>query len=452
MSDPVPQFACPRCRGRLVDLRCGACRVGYPVRDGIPWLFSDPAHALAEWRNRFGHARLRREAERAQVADALARVNPGPGRARLERLAAGIDASLAELDGLLGEVLGEVPGRGAAPLSSHAALRTRLPPAQGVLTYEHNLFRDWCWGGAENEAARAAVFAMPGVRAATRILVLGAGAGRLAWDLHDGTGAACTYTLDINPLLVQVAARMARGETLTLTEFPLAPRTPEHVAIARTLQADGAARPGLVALLGDALEAPFADGTFDLVVTPWLLDILDSPVAAIAAEINRLLEPGGTWVSHGSVAFAHPDPAERMTLPELLARLPALGFSVSESSERELPYLCCPESRHRRFEQVATFAATRVASVAAALPRGNTLPDWITADDRPIPLLPGFEAQALATRTHAYIMSLIDGNRTRADLARVLAKHGLMDEAGARAALRGFLETMYEEARRAGGT
>ena len=430
-------------------MRCATCKVDYPVRGGVPWLFADPAFALIEWRNRFAHARLRREAELVRIREALERPQVGPARQRLERLAAGAEACIAELDDLLGPHL----GRAAGPLASHVALRTRLPPGQGILTYEHNLFRDWCWGDVENAAGLDAVLAMPGVRSAQHVLVLGAGAGRLAWDLHAATAAAQTVALDLNPLLVYVADRMASGTTLALTEFPLAPREPEHVAVCRTLRAPAAGRSGYAAVLGDALQAPFVDAQFDLVLTPWLLDILDTPADALVHEINRLLVPGGTWVYHGSVAFAMSDPAECLTLPELLARSAALGFATGAVDEREMPYLCCPESRQRRREQVVTFAAVResAAPAAAARAQASMLPDWITGDNRPIPALPGFQAQALATRTHAYIMSLIDGKRSRADIARVLAQHGLMDEAGARTALRGFLETMYEEARRAGG-
>ncbi len=57
-----------------------------------------------------------------------------------------------------------------------------------------------------------------------KVLVLGAGAGRLAYDLHMRTTAALTAVLDFNPLLLIVAERVTRGDSLELYEFPLAPR------------------------------------------------------------------------------------------------------------------------------------------------------------------------------------------------------------------------------------
>ena len=63
----------------------------------------------------------------------------------------------------------------------HVALGTELPLNQGLSTYYPNLHRDWCWGDAENRASLAAVQAsLPAGVAPQRILVVGAGAGRLA--------------------------------------------------------------------------------------------------------------------------------------------------------------------------------------------------------------------------------------------------------------------------------
>jgi len=43
-------LACPLCRGALLetgdDLLCAACRLAFPVRDGIPVLLVDQAHEV----------------------------------------------------------------------------------------------------------------------------------------------------------------------------------------------------------------------------------------------------------------------------------------------------------------------------------------------------------------------------------------------------------------------
>ena len=56
-------------------------------------------------------------------------------------------------------------------------------------------------------------------------------------------------------------------------------------------------------LLTDALRPPFRGEAFGVVVTPWLLDVVEAPPADVVQRINPLLCPGGLWINHGSVAF-----------------------------------------------------------------------------------------------------------------------------------------------------
>jgi hypothetical protein len=81
----------------------------------------------------------------------------------------------------------------------------------------------------------------------------------------------------------------------------------------------------------------------------------------------------------------------------------------------------------------------------------QNLPDWIATGKDPIPLLPAFQNQAMATRVHAFIMSLIDGNRTLEDMAAVMEAQQLMPSGEAEVAIRGFLIKMFDEASAAGG-
>ena len=80
-----------------------------------------------------------------------------------------------------------------------------------------------------------------------------------------------------------------------------------------------------------------------------------------------------------------------------------------------------------------------------------SLPDWIARHDRPVPALPSFQNQAIATRVHAFIMSLIDGQRSLEDMAAVMEAQQLMPKDEALVAIRGFLIKMFEEAEAAPG-
>ena len=113
------------------------------------------------------------------------------------------------------------------------------------------------------------------------MLVLGAGAGRLAYDIHDNFDCAMTVAMDFNPMLMLVAQTVTRGDTLELYEFPIAPQGFDDGAVKRTLSAPKALDDGFQLVLGDALRAPFRAGAFDTIVTPWLIDIIDDDLGTL---------------------------------------------------------------------------------------------------------------------------------------------------------------------------
>lgn len=438
--------ACPRCsRAPLAEgddgFHCRHCRTRFPLIGGLPCLYPDPDAALGAWRGRL-HAELRRLQHEARGLDEALkdRTLSGPSRQRLELLR---DADRQHHDALRDLLAPLLAGHPAAGHETYTALGVRPVVDQGLMTYESNVHRDWCWGEEENaRSAELVASLLPSGGAPQRMLVLGAGAGRLARDLHERFGCTLTVALDFNPLLTMIAARMYRGESLAWREFPIAPRTLADQAPLRTLSGPPAP-PGLVAVLGDALQAPFAQGSFDAVLTPWAFDILPDPPAQLAARINRLLGPDGHWFNFGSLNFSHADPALRLGLEETLLTVESAGFHAPAVLEAELPYLCSPASRHGRREQVVAFCARRRNSVPAP-PRPRALPAWLDGRE-PVPRLPHFELQSLTTRVHLLIMELIDGRRTIAEMAQQLEARQLMPRAEAEPAIRTFLQRLFEE-------
>ncbi|MEJ2087080.1 MAG: methyltransferase domain-containing protein, partial [Gammaproteobacteria bacterium] len=371
--------ACPRCLTPLVEFVCRACDVEYPVLDGVPWLVADPACARLEWRNRWQMALADLEARQRAAREALASDRSAPTRERLEILAEGYARQHRALKTLLSSLGLARP----ADLGTYIALRTRLPTQLGLNSYEANVFRDWCWGDQENEAAlRAIGQALDGAETGT-VLVLGAGAGRLAYDVHRTRAPGLTIALELNPYLTTVLNVMAAGGSLALTEFPLAPISGQRSAIERTLAAPEPAGDGFEVVLADALHAPFIAGTFDVVITPWLLDVIDAPPGAVLAEVNRLLKPGSRWIYQGSLAFNRADVAENLNLAELLELAADHGFSEISAEDTAGPYLDCPDSRHARRELILTAAWQKSLDVATTAPHQN-LPDWIVEGSAPV--------------------------------------------------------------------
>jgi hypothetical protein len=421
---------------------CSACALEFPALDGVPCLLSDPAAVLGDWRAR-GHAFLAElEAQAGRYRAALdPSVTRTTTRNRLKLLAAACTDHARRLRALLAPL-----GIGAAAAPElYRALGVSLPTSQGLTSYYANLHRDWCWGEAENEAAFRLMDGVLGTSAPGRTLLLGVGAGRLAYDLHQRRHPQVLVAADINPLFLLAAQRLLAGEALELYEFPIAPRDIDSHAILRRLQAPGPAAQGLHLVFADATDGPFADGAFDTVVTPWLIDILDEDMASFACRLNGWLRPGGRWVNSGSLAFAGDDPARRYALEEVLDIAAAAGFTVDLLREDAVPYLGSPASRHARLETVVTFAAIK-REQATAPARARRSPEWLERTELPVPLLPDFEGRQLELRVLAYVTSLVDGRRSIRDVAQVLVEQRLMSAAEAEPAVRGFLRRLHAEA------
>ena len=451
MSHLSDLLACPRCDATPLAenagiYRCNGCKTAFPSIGGIPWLFADPDAALGEWRNRlqFELQRLTREAQllRTELDGAI------PLARTKQRLELQLQATVEHRKALQ-ELLAPVDVQSMqASFESHLALRTRLPRDQGLHTYYANVHRDWAWGDTENRLALDEIrLALDSDKQTGDTLVLGAGACRLAYDVHMSFDAGRTVALDFNPLLLLIAKAVTAGGTLHLHEFPIAPKSAEDFAVLRELAAPAPVRGGFHLVLGDVLRAPFRPGGFDTVVTPWLVDIVSEDFPVFAARVNRLLKTGGRWINSGSLSFENAQQACRFGPEETLAIVVDAGFGQPFVHESTMPYMCSPASRHGRRESVFTFAAEK-RSEASPPDRHKALPDWIVTGREAVPLTPSFRTQALSTRIYSYIMSLIDGQRTIEDMAKILEQQQLMPRAEAIPAIRNFLTRMYDDSRR----
>ncbi|NIV17110.1 MAG: methyltransferase domain-containing protein [Woeseiaceae bacterium] len=447
-------LACPRCdKTPLAETDgtyfCGGCKVEFPSIDGIPWMFAEPEAALGEWRGRLQFALQQLSHEIAGLEAELKDKDLRPlTRRRMERYKKSLESHRRSLQKILRPVdVQSTQGN----YETYLALRTRLPADQGLNTYYANVHRDWCWGDEENKASMQQILSVVQDGAELgKVLVLGSGASRLAYDLHMQMDCESTVAMDFNPLLLLIAKAVSSGEHLKMYEFPIAPRSLEDDAVLRTLSAPDVARDGLQFVLGDALRPPFAPGSFDTVVTPWIIDIVTEDLSALAARINGLLSKNGRWVNFGSLAFSHPQRARQYSPEETKAIVAESGFGDPYVVEATIPYMCSPASRHGRQEKVFSFAAFKERN-AEKPARHRALPDWIVTGDEPVPLLPSFRSQAMTTQIYSFMMALIDGKRSIKDMAVVLEKQKLMTREEAEPALRSFLTKMYDDAQKQSG-
>ncbi len=451
MTDLSTLLACPRCDKTPLEttddaMHCNACKVDFPLIEGMPWMFAEPEATLGEWRGRLQFSLQQLSHEIASLDKELeSKQMRALSRRRIERYRKAVEMHRRSLQKLLRPIeIQSLQGN----YESYLALRTRLPTDQGLNTYYPNIHRDWAWGEEENAASLKQIRAVLHDHVELgNVLVLGAGAGRLAYDIHTELNCSSTTAMDFNPLLMLVAKSVTSGAALSMYEFPIAPLSLEDDAVKRKLAAPRVAGEGFHLLLGDALRAPFAEQTFDTVVTPWLIDIINEDLPIFASRINKLLKKDGRWINFGSLAFANPERARRYSPEETKAIVAESGFSDPYVSQATIPYMSSPASRHGRQERVFTFSSYKEREVDKPH-RHVALPDWIVTGKEPVPLSPSFRQQAMTTQIYAFIMSLIDGKRSIKEMAIILENQKLMTQEEAQAAIRSFMTKMYDDSQK----
>jgi SAM-dependent methyltransferase len=355
-EDLLDRVVCVRCAAPLDPRppapRCTACGEAFGRVGTIAVLLPQARAHVELWRRQL--ALLLANGERTRAGLEAEAAGPGVSRAGAARLGALARAARDQADdfaALLGPALGG-PLDGAAP---------GLP--RGVVEYSYYLFRDWGWrspDARENADAFTSLRAFaPG--ALGRVLVVGAGGCRLAYDLHRA-GATETAVVDIDPYLFVPAEAVVRGREVRLTEASLNVIDATRASAAWTLRAPEG--PLDVArfhfFLANGVAPPFAPGTFDTVVTPWFIDRVPTDLPAFLATMRELLRPGGRWLNQGPLLYTPETPLVRRYARDELFELATLaGFRVSAFDAASRPYLVSPLTGAGKIERVLTFVAVR---------------------------------------------------------------------------------------------
>jgi SAM-dependent methyltransferase/uncharacterized protein YbaR (Trm112 family) len=358
-SNLLDRVVCARCKGAL-DVRadpvvCSACQLSYPHVGRIPVLLSRPHDHVELWRHQLGLILVQgQETQRALEAQANEPALREDGRTRLRSLARAIADQVDDIAAVLGPALG-------GPLTP--TKETGLP--RGVVEYIYYLYRDWAWPEGETRENQRALDAIRAVitGALGRTLVLGAGGCRLAYDLHRSCGGVETAAVDIDPYLLVFAEAVLQGGKVRLTESTVNVQEAEHVAEAWTLSLPyGALGEGTFHFfLANGIEPPFADGSFDTIVTPWFIDQVPLDLESFLRTLRRLLVPGGRWINQGPLIY-RPDAtplARRFSREEVFDVAGAAGFRIGKWSAESRPYLVSPLTGRGKVEWVLTFEAVR---------------------------------------------------------------------------------------------
>jgi uncharacterized protein YbaR (Trm112 family) len=420
-------LVCPACRGQLSEqaghYRCTQCKADYPTLGGVPCLLPEPQRWRASWGEQL--AELTRGAEETVTMFEKELRKPAllPNtRLRLETQIALTKKTLAELVAII---------EPAAGPNTHEPLPApRIDP----LNTFHYLHRDWA-EAEENEKALACVERVLDGAPLGRLLVLGAGAGRLAYDLHRTQRATLTVALDIDPLVTLVAQQMVSGGRLQLTEARSNATEMSRFGVLRTLQAPAGALERFHVLLANGLQPPVREQMFDTVLTPWFIDVVPPDLRDFMSVLGRVLVPGGRWLNYGPLLFPPSRPAAYRYAREEVAEIAQLaGFEITRETDELMRFAYSPLAARGRLEHCIAFSAQKGQPKADA---------WLQIPHLPIPDFPGRAELRHESAAFNAIMALVDGRRSINDIASQLGAGPDLSLAAMKDAIRLCLQTLH---------
>jgi len=404
----------------------------------IPILLPDPDAYLRSYARQLGVF----ERQAALTVQLIAEQSRDPdllpqARERSAEMIDAVNGQVADIRAIVGRLL---PAASAPITDSDAAsAETRWP-----LQHVHYLYRDWGWRPeADDENARtlALVHEVAGVRPLGRVIVLGAGACRLAYDLHR-TGASETTVVDLDPLLFAAAETVIRGGRVQLREANAEIDERGRTSRVWTLTAPHGAldESRFRFAIADALEPPFEPHSFDTVVTPWFIDVVPPDLRDFMSTMVDLLAPGGCWINIGPLRYPPERPVPlRFTREEVFELAGLAGFRVDSWRSASVPYLVSKLAARGKVEWVVAFAATYGGEPSSAR---DGLPAWLLFGHIPIPRDAAGAAAGEADPLRKAVLAALDGRRTLNDVtsevARAVTRAGV-SRADLRGAIRRFL-------------
>ncbi|HEY7772375.1 MAG TPA: hypothetical protein VIC26_04285 [Marinagarivorans sp.] len=412
---------CPNCKDRqaldLKTLLCSNCNTQYFHLDGnIPCLFPAGEHHKALWQHQAAIMQSQGQQGLAHVEEALSRYDLTPTtHARLSDTYHALSASQATVLRLLAEA-GIQPAR-----------QKGIGNAGNLSEYYEIMLRDWGWPGEENPNALAQALAcLPNNIKAQRILVLGAGAARLSWDLHCALQPNCTIALDSNPVLLILAnALIRKRQPIELAEFKVFPQAGKEFTRSWPLQPpaeNSALADSWYALGANAWSAPLEPNSFDLIVTPWFIDVNGGDVRDTIGVVSRLLAPEGRWLNTGPLLFPRHLPIDqKYQHTEIREFLDLAGFTLEAESLTQAAHLDSPLEVRKQQEQLWTFCALGPEQTPASSLTQGKQPPWLVMHHLPVT-----QHAYISQQKHPLIdaiLSLIDGERSINDIAAHIAPH-----------------------------
>ena len=362
-------YRCIRCMSALRDINsaelcCRGCGRNFPVINGIPILTSRPRELLMVHLQEFRQAQTAAVKKR-DLLPGLIKNRATPGTAEsAERMLHGMSRNLALIDRFMKpieEYLNKTTHYDSTLIDWALAQHIGSVPQINLPFF----YQDWRRTKDYQEAESLIVDALVEHRVDNAaVAILGAGACGIA---HASAKHFCAvYGLDLSVPTLLIAQAVLAGTPIEV-HLPLAGWRCAEIPPPPPAQNDIRLVAANVGIL------PFGEATLSGVVTQYLMDVVGDPLG-VAAEIQRVLKPGGVWVNFSNPFRLAGDPLE-LPLPEP-GDLPGLfqpfGLEMIKVERKRFTLVNLDQVHaggHRNVQEVHFFAARKAERPTAFVAR-----------------------------------------------------------------------------------
>ena len=415
---PAGILICPVCAKDINGMQCDGCKSEFFALGDIPCVFTSGINQKKLWQ----HQMAMMEAQGSEALGNLDYLLQGYDVSTLTR--ARLEEARASMEESLNVILSQFSEGG---LVAQRDERFEQTTVENPTEYYHHILRDWAWDNESspyfetnaNDANLKRVLDVWHKPKPEKMLVLGAGAGRLSWDLHEALKPQLTIASDINPFLLTCAQNLIKDrKNISLPELYTYPQVgyPFSKSWQMVPPADsGDLRSQWFALGADVWNMPMQESSVDTIVTSWLLDVTGGDIKDLIAVVSYLLKPGGTWINTGPLLYSRQVSFDmKYSAEEILNFAEMTGFVINKQSVDEIAHMVSPLNARFHHEQLLTFSA-RKESMAYAIPEVSNLDEWLTPPwlvmhHLPVPAI-NFECE-MGHEFIGQVLSLVDGEKS----------------------------------------
>ncbi len=414
----------------------------YPIINQIPVLIKEPQnHLLAHYNDITNYI----ERSLVQIKNLNVYLKSNLPKTSLERIRSKIhhlDQHLQEIESLFNESIYNFYSNHYDQVKVVINDNESSKSNSFLMSYYTNVFRDWFWDTEEN------LFYTNFLKLndkKSNNLILGSGPSRFSYDLALKSPDNHFIASDLNYLFLHIANKITKAP-LELTYLPEHPVSLKKIGVKLKSQYLKPLK-NLSFFNTDFKGNHFKKKSFNNIIAPWFIDILEIPLEDIIKKINYLLEEDGEFHYIGAYSFQEFGEDSFYSPEEIIEQFQTYGFKLGQSQILEVPYLKNPYNAQYRMEKIlfATFKKIKHYDFHGFKVDYCNFPSWISNHNETIKVDPNLEMRKNIYHTYHQLYSKISGAVSINKLSKVFSQEQNISQTQAKGIITEHFKKIYKD-------